>query len=153
MRLPPGKKQLYEVVWRIREIRDPPKDYLKEPIKGPEHFAQRFGFLFNDLAQELMIVFCLNARNTVTTIDPITTGTLNASLVHPREVFRAAVHGLAAAIIVAHNHPSGNTEPSQEDIDITRQIVESGKILGIPVHDHVIFARNTFTSLAERGLL
>ena len=80
-------------------------------------------------------------------------GLLNSSLTHPREVFRGAIVATAAAIIIAHNHPSESTEPSQEDISITKQIMEAGKIIGIPVHDHIIFAGDTYTSLAERGLL
>jgi DNA repair protein RadC len=68
-------------------------------------------------------------------------------------VFRGAIVATAAAIIVAHNHPSENLEPSREDIDITKQLVDSGKILGIPVHDHIIFCNSSYTSFAERGLL
>ncbi|HEY6953574.1 MAG TPA: JAB domain-containing protein, partial [Bacteroidota bacterium] len=83
----------------------------------------------------------------------ITSGTLNSSLVHPRECFQEALKQSAATVIFIHNHPSGNSEPSQEDVAITRQLVESGKILGIPVHDHIIVAGSTFTSLADRGLL
>ena len=78
---------------------------------------------------------------------------MNSSLCHPREVFRGAIVSTCASIIIAHNHPSGNIEPSQEDISITKQLVESGKIVGIPVHDHIIFADSTYTSLAERGLI
>jgi DNA repair protein RadC len=78
---------------------------------------------------------------------------LNTSLTHPREIFRGAIVASAASIIISHNHPSGNAEPSEEDIRVTRQIVEAGKIIGIPVHDHIIFTDETFTSLAESGLI
>lgn len=83
----------------------------------------------------------------------VTEGTLNASLVHPREVFRGAIVATSASIILMHNHPSGNAAPSTEDIQITKQMVEAGRIIGIPVHDHIIFADDTYTSLAEQGLL
>ena len=99
------------------------------------------------------IVFWLNSANKVTGFEIISEGILNSSVVHPREVFRGAIVATAASIIIAHNHPSDNPEPSQEDIVITRQLVESGKITGIPIHDHIIFAGNTYLSFAERGLL
>ena len=83
----------------------------------------------------------------------ITSGTLNASLVHPRECFHDAIKEKAAGMIFLHNHPSGNPEPSPEDVAITKQLAEAGKILGIPVHDHVIIAGDRFSSFAERGLL
>jgi len=73
--------------------------------------------------------------------------------VHPREVFKAAIDRLAASIIVVHNHPSGNAEPSGEDLEITRQLVDAGRLIGIPLHDHVIIAADNHTSFAERGLL
>jgi DNA repair protein RadC len=73
--------------------------------------------------------------------------------VHPREVFKAAIDHVGAAVLVVHNHPSGNPEPSGEDIAITHQLAEAGKILGIPLHDHLIVGGNGYVSLAERGLL
>jgi DNA repair protein RadC len=98
-------------------------------------------------------VFWLNSANKVVGYEVVSEDILNSSLTHPREVFRGAIVATAASVILAHNHPSDNIEPSQEDISITRQLVESGKILGIPVHDHIIFAGNSYTSLAERGLV
>ena len=95
----------------------------------------------------------LDAQNALRTLAEVSSGTLNASLVHPREVFRVAIENGAAAVLVAHNHPSGNPEPSTEDLEITRQLAESGKILGIPLHDHLIIAGNRFVSFAERGLI
>jgi len=83
----------------------------------------------------------------------ITEGILNSSLVHPREIFRGAIVATCASIIIAHNHPSGNPEPSSEDIQITKQVTEAGKIIGIPLHDHIIFTEEAFTSFAERGLI
>ncbi|HZY10932.1 MAG TPA: JAB domain-containing protein, partial [Bacteroidota bacterium] len=83
----------------------------------------------------------------------ISEGILNSSLVHPREVFKPAITEPSASIILIHNHPSGNPEPSSEDIQITRQMVEAGKIIGIPVHDHIIITAHAHTSFVERGLL
>ncbi len=102
---------------------------------------------------ETFTVLVLDSKNALKREVELTKGTLNASLVHPREVFKVAIDSLAASIIVVHNHPSGNPEPSREDLDVTRQLVESGRTLGIPLHDHIIVAGDRFCSLAERGLL
>jgi len=83
----------------------------------------------------------------------ISEGILNASVVTPREVFREAVVGMAAAVILIHNHPSGNPEPSREDIQLTKQMTESGKMMNIPVLDHIIIAGNQHSSFADKGLL
>jgi DNA repair protein RadC len=94
----------------------------------------------------------LNTRNVVKYIDLTSLGTLNASLVHPREVFRLAIMKGVAHIVIGHNHPSGDTEPSEEDIKLTRRLVEAGKILGIEVLDHVIIADNTYLGFKATGL-
>ena len=109
--------------------------------------------LLRDLTHEVFAVLVLDAQNAVIATVELSRGTLNASLVHPREVFKAAVDNLGAAVLVVHNHPSGNPEPSGEDIAITHQLAEAGKILGIPLHDHLIVAGNGYVSLAERGHL
>jgi DNA repair protein RadC len=106
-----------------------------------------------DLSQELFSVMVLDAKNGVREVLEISRGTLNASLVHPREVFKAAIDHRAASIIVVHNHPSGNPEPSREDVEITAQLADAGRIVGIPLHDHLILAGDRYTSFAERGLL
>jgi DNA repair protein RadC len=101
-----------------------------------------------------MVGLYLNSANRLIGIHTISMGILNSSLVHPREVFKLAYMMSAASIIISHNHPSGNVEPSSEDLAITKQLVEAGKILGIPLHDHIIVTeRNGFVSFAERGLL
>lgn len=95
----------------------------------------------------------LNTRNVVKYIDLTSLGTLNASLVHPREVFRLAVMKGMANIILGHNHPSGSIEPSEEDQRITRRLIEAGRILGIEVLDHVIIGNNHYLSFKARGLI
>jgi DNA repair protein RadC len=122
-------------------------------IRSPEDLYRQYRFLFDGLTTERFVVFILNSKNAVQAIEIVSEGTLNASLVHPRETFRAAILGIGASIIVAHNHPSGNTEPSREDIEITTQLREAGKIIGIPLHDHVIFTDQGYTSLADRGVV
>lgn len=122
-------------------------------IRGPEDVAQVFVPKLRDLKREVFYVMLLNSANGLLRETKISEGHLNASVVHPREVFKAAIDELAASIILVHNHPSGNLEPSPEDINITKQIVDAGKILSIGVLDHIIVAGNGFLSLAERGIV
>ncbi|MGA9119581.1 MAG: DNA repair protein RadC [Bacteroidota bacterium] len=122
-------------------------------LRSPDDAAKRLIPILRDREKESFVVLVLDAQNALRKLSEVSSGTLNASLVHPREVFKVAIQFGAASIIIAHNHPSGNPEPSGEDVEITRQLLESGKILGIPVHDHLIIAGNRFTSFAERGLI
>jgi DNA repair protein RadC len=103
--------------------------------------------------KEHFVIFYLDARNQEIKREIISVGSLNANLVHPREVFEPAVRNLAAQIILAHNHPSGDPEPSEDDLEITKRLVESGRILGIEIIDHVIVAKNGFISFKERRLI
>jgi DNA repair protein RadC len=95
----------------------------------------------------------LNTRNVVKYVDLTCLGTLNASLVHPREVFRLAIMKGVASIVIGHNHPSGDSEPSEEDIRLTRRLIEAGRILGIEVLDHIIIADNNHLSFKATGLI
>jgi DNA repair protein RadC len=128
-------------------------DIKRITISGPADVVNYMAPLLSHLKREVFEVLLLNSANVVQKQVRISEGNLNASIVHPREVFKAAIDGLAASIILVHNHPSGNPEPSTEDKHITRQLVESGKIMGIPVHDHIIVAGSSYSSFAERGLL
>ena len=103
--------------------------------------------------KEHFVIFYLDSRNQEIKRETISIGSLNANLVHPREVFEPAVRNLTAQIILAHNHPSGDPEPSEDDLEITKRLVESGKILGIEVIDHIIVAKNDFFSFKERKLI
>lgn len=109
--------------------------------------------MFDGEVKERFIVFWLNSTNVVQGFEIISEGTLNSSVVHPREVFRGAIVATCANIIVAHNHPSGNSEASNEDIVLTKKLVEAGKIVDIQVFDHVIFAGETYTSFVEKRLI
>ncbi len=125
----------------------------KMSISSPRDVARVYGPALRHLKQELFKVILLDSANHFLRDVTISTGILNSSLVHPREVFQPAILEPAAGIILLHNHPSGNPDPSGEDIRITRQLSEAGRILGIPVHDHIIIADHESTSFAERGLL
>ncbi|MGB9686819.1 MAG: RadC family protein [Rectinema subterraneum] len=108
---------------------------------------------FADLRQEHFIVISLNGGHEVNAVREITKGLINKTVVHPREVFADPITDRACAVIVAHNHPSGNLEPSDEDLDITKRLRQSGDILGIPVLDHLVFSETGYFSFVEHGLI
>jgi len=108
---------------------------------------------FADLRQEHFIVISLNGGHEVNAVREITKGLINKTVVHPREVFADPITDRACAVIVAHNHPSGNLEPSEEDLDITKRLRQSGDILGIPVLDHLVFSETGYFSFVEHGLI
>jgi DNA repair protein RadC len=122
-------------------------------IRSPEDLFKHFHSIFKGHVRERFVIFWLSSDNSVIGFEIITEGILNSSLTHPREIFRGAIVATCASIIASHNHPSNNPEPSAEDIAITKQIIEAGKIIGIPVHDHIIFTDSNYTSFAERGLI
>lgn len=126
----------------------------REPrIRGPRDAHRRLGPLLRDCRQEEFWALYLDTQNRVLSQIRLTVGLLNSSLVHPREVFAPALEHAAASLLLVHNHPSGDPEPSPEDTRVTRQLVESGELLGIPVRDHVILGDGRYVSLMERGLL
>jgi DNA repair protein RadC len=129
------------------------KGGIRTTINSPRDVGRLFGPRLRHLKHEIFMVLLLDSANHLLRDVTVSTGILNSSLVHPREVFQPAILEPAAGVILLHNHPSGNPEPSGEDLRITRQLDEAGKILGIPVHDHVIIAADESTSFAERGLL
>ncbi len=106
-----------------------------------------------DNKKEHFVIFFLDTRNQEIKREIISVGTLNSSLVHPREVFEPAVKHLASHVIIAHNHPSGSSDPSEEDLDITKRLVESGKLLGIEVLDHIVVTPVGYFSFKEKELL
>ncbi|MEO8295565.1 MAG: DNA repair protein RadC [Gemmatimonadota bacterium] len=122
-------------------------------IREPEDVVRLFANRLRDLQVEEFHLLALDSQSQVLRDVLITRGLLNSSLVHPREVFRAAIAEAAAGIIVVHNHPSGDPTPSAEDRAVTRQLVEAGRLLDLPVYDHVIVAGDRFISFASSGLL
>lgn len=132
----------------------PSSDGERRPaFRSPAEVAERYLPKFRDLKHEEFWALLLDSANRLMSEVKVTSGTLNSSLVHPRECFNEALKQKAASVIFLHNHPSGNPEPSQEDIAITRQLADAGKILGIPVHDHLVLGSASYTSFAERGLI
>ena len=122
-------------------------------VCSPADVAAVYGPLMRHLKKEVFKVVFLNTANIITGDYTASEGGLAASIVEPRDVFSRAILENAAAIICLHNHPSGNPEPSREDVRVTRQLVEAGRLMGVPLHDHLIIAGEGYTSLAERGLM
>jgi DNA repair protein RadC len=120
-------------------------------IQGPRDVFARMGPLLRDLKQEEFHALLLNTQHRVVRDVLVTRGILDASLIHPREVFRAAIVESAAGVILVHNHPSGDPTPSGEDRAVTRQLSAAAKAIGIPVLDHVIVGGDRFVSLGQEG--
>lgn len=124
-----------------------------EKIQSPQDVQRFIEAELRYEKQEHFICILLNTKNFIISKETISIGTLNASLVHPREVFRPAIKRAAASIICVHNHPSGNPDPSPEDISITKRLIEAGQTIGIEVLDHIIIGGNSYVSLKERGYI
>ena len=121
-------------------------------LRGPADVFRHFHPTLRDAPHERFLVVLLDGRHRVLRHELVSQGTLTASLVHPREVFRPALRESAAALVLVHNHPSGDPAPSAEDRDVTARLVRAGDLLGIPVLDHVVVAERGYASLRETGL-
>jgi len=127
---------------------------LANEATSPEAAAQAVRGIFDGADREMFGVLALNTRNRVIGFNIVSVGTLDSSLVHPREVFKFAITANASSVIFFHNHPSGDTEPSSEDINLTKRLVECGELLGIPVLDHIILAEpKKFLSMKARNFI
>jgi len=122
-------------------------------IRTPDDVAAIMRPVVELLAEEHSYALLLNTKNRVNAIHEVSIGSLNAAIIHPREVFKAAILSNAAAVILVHNHPSGDSTPSPEDISLTKKLVDAGKILDIPVLDHVIVCPGRHHSLKEMGVM
>jgi DNA repair protein RadC len=122
-------------------------------IRSPRDAMDLLGEQLRYLQKEHFVCLFLNTKNHVIAQETLSMGSLNASIVHPREIFRAAIKCSSASIVCAHNHPSGDPTPSPEDISLTSRLVEAGHIIGIEVLDHVIIGDGDFVSLKEQGLM
>jgi DNA repair protein RadC len=122
-------------------------------LNGPRDVYERCGPALRDLKQEEFRLLLLNTQNAVLRELVVTRGTLDTSVVHPREVFRPAIAACASAVLLVHNHPSGDPTPSPEDREITAQLAAAGQLIGIPVLDHIVIGESSYVSFVERGLL
>jgi DNA repair protein RadC len=129
------------------------KWFSNKKITSPSDIADIFIPILRDEIKEKFFVICLNSANKIIKYELISVGNLNSSVVHPREVFKVAIENNSASIILLHNHPSGNTEPSNEDITLTKKMVEAGKIFDIQVFDHLIIGGNNYTSFVDKRVI
>ena len=139
----------FELAARIAKEERSPLSRIREP----DDVVRLFGNRLRDLQVEEFHLLALDSQSQVLREVLVTRGLLNSSLVHPREVFRAAIAEAAAGIIVVHNHPSGDPTPSAEDRAVTQQLVAAGRLLDLPLYDHIIIAGDRFLSFAAAGLL
>lgn len=144
--------QLVSAIELGKRIAVKPKD-KKININSPKEVSALFMEEMRYLRKEFFRVLMLNTKNEIIMVDNVSIGNLNSAIVHPREVFSRAIKKSASSIILVHNHPSGNPQPSREDIDLTNRLMESGKILGIEVLDHIIIGDGIFISLKEKMLI
>ncbi len=135
-----------------KRIAAKPRD-RKMSANSPKEVSSLFMEEMRHFKKEFFRIVLLNTKNEMIVTEDVSVGSLNSAIVHPREVFSRAVRKSASSIIFVHNHPSGNPEPSREDIDLTNRLVEAGKILGIEVLDHIIIGDGIFVSLKERMLM
>ena len=137
----------------IKMVKDSSFLYGKRKITSPTD-AYEMGRNFMDGAdREELVVCCLDTKNQPLAINVVSIGSLNSSVIHPREVFKAAILSNSASIILYHNHPSGDPTPSTEDYAATQRIVECGKLMGIELLDHVIIGDGSFYSMKEKGII
>ena len=144
---------MYLPRYKVALVKEGSCKVLSRSISSP---TDAFAILRNDIGlsdREIFLTLLLDTRHNIIGIHQVSVGSLNSSLVHPRETFKAAILCNAAAIILAHCHPSGDLEPSKEDLDVTSRLKQAGELLGVPVLDHLILNDVTFISLKERCLL
>ncbi|AOY78376.1 RadC family protein [Clostridium formicaceticum] len=122
-------------------------------IKGPDDVTHLLMEEMRYLKKEFFNIMLLNTKNELIAVENISIGSLNASIVHPREVFVRAIKRSSASLILVHNHPSGDPQPSKEDINITNRLVEAGKLIGIEILDHIIIGDNAYVSLKEKNMI
>jgi len=144
-----GIKLFQAVSERYAKEKMPKKILLTSPQAVANYLREKLG----RAKKEHFVILCLDSRNNLIRENIVSVGTLNANLVHPREVFKEAVDARAASVILVHNHPSGDPEPSEDDLIITKRITEAGKIMGIDVLDHIIITKTRVFSFKQKGLI
>lgn len=147
------KFKVIKPVYETLNIKEEITNYLKpgNRFTSPIQIFETFQFLMHE-TKEYFISAHLDGKNRIAAVEIVSIGSLNQSIVHPREVFKTALLSSAAAIIILHNHPSGDPTPSREDIEITKRLKEAGELLGIRILDHIIIGE-TYRSFVEHGLL
>lgn len=150
------KVRFKTLVWTFKDTSISYPEHSQIPTKKitcPKDFYELFSPILREESKEVFLVAWLSTYNRVQGFEIVSSGTLSSAVVDPRAVFRSAIVANCANIIIAHNHPSGNTEPSNEDIALTKKLSEAGKLLDINIFDHIIFANDKYTSFVEMRLL
>jgi DNA repair protein RadC len=137
----------------LKIVRESSMLYQRRTVRSPQDAYDLVKEFVADADREHFLVVCLDTKNRPTSINVCHVGSLNASLAHPREVMKTAVLSNAASVLIFYNHPSGDTNPSPEDIEVTIRLVRAGEILGIEVIDHLIISDGEFVSLKEKGYM
>ncbi len=137
----------------IRMVREATMLYNIRRVSSPSDAVELGKKFIQDSDREQLLLCCLDTKNQPVALNVVSIGSLNSSIVHPREVFKAAILSYAASVILFHNHPSGDTSPSSEDISITTRLKECGKLLGIELIDHIIIGDGRYCSFKEKGIL
>ena len=150
---PAKAAQLKAAVELSRRLESPADQGEKPAIKSPEDVAAIVRSQLKGKKKEHFLVLCLDSRNRLIHYKPVSMGSLDTSIVHPREVFKEAISSNAASVIFVHNHPSDDPEPSREDIELTKRLVEAGEIMGVSVLDHIIVCDTGYLSLKAKNLL
>ena len=150
----PLRFKIIRPVYEVLTVNDAAAEYFEplEAIYSSSHAVRLFDFLGRETREHFWAVH-LDSKNKLLCLDPISTGSLNASIVHPREVFKSCLLSSAAAMLLVHNHPSGDPAPSNEDHEITARLKEASELLGIRLLDHVIIGTGRHYSFADSGLL
>lgn len=130
-----------------RRLAEDKKQYLSDPIHSPSQIAERYYAKFKDYDQEHFVLLILNTKNQIVHEQTLFIGTLNSAIIHPREVFKTALKWSANAIIVIHNHPSGDATPSEADIETTKRLVACGEAMGIELLDHIVIGEESYVSI------
>lgn len=138
---------------QVKLVREKSLLYKGRRIRSPRDAYELIRDFLGDVDREHFIVLCMDTKNQPTCIQTVHIGSLNASIVHPREVLKPAILSKAASILVAHNHPSNVPTPSGEDIEVTKRLIGAGEIVGIDVLDHLILCEDGFRSLKESGYM
>lgn len=137
----------------VKLVREKSIKYKDRRVRSPQDAYSIIHDFLGDVDREHFVVLCLDTKNQPTCLQVVHVGSLNSSIVHPREVLKPAILSNAAGIICAHNHPSNDSTPSPEDISVTQRLIEAGQIIGIDVLDHLILCEDKFRSLKESGYM
>ena len=140
-------------IFSLKMVREKSFLYPERTLRSPKDGYRLFTQFLGELDREYFVVMCLDTKNQPTAINICHIGSLNASLVHPREVMKAAILSNAASILIGHNHPSGVPDESREDVEVTKRLVETGKVIGIDVLDHLVIGDDQYVSLKEKGYI